>query len=193
MKKNEPPYVKLKHIRVILLDVDGVLTDGRIILAADGDEIKSFHAHDGQGLMAALHMGYEVGLFSSRVSKVAEARARELGIVNVFQGVTDKLKAGKKFVEDHKYKLDECLYMGDDLQDLALLKSVGFSATVPAASEVLQESVDYVTRRDGGWGAVREVIEMMLKIQGKWAGLVEDYSKGRGRTTTIATGVPNGN
>lgn len=193
MKKHEPPYGKLKQIRVVLLDVDGILTDGRIVLMADGSEIKSFHAHDGQGLMSVLHMGYEVALISSRASKVVAARAKELGINNVFQGVTDKLKTAKKFVEDHKYKLDECLYMGDDLQDLPLLRAAGFSATVPEAPEVVQECVDHVTRRGGGRGAVREVIELMLKIQGKWSGLVEEYLRGHGRTTGIGIGAPNGN
>lgn len=193
MEKKEHPYLKLKQIRVILLDVDGILTDGRINLTADGGEIKSFHAHDGQGLMSVLHMGYEVALISSRTSKVVAARAKDLGIGNVFQGVTDKLKIAKKFIEEHKYKFEECLYMGDDLQDMPLLRTAGFSATVPGAPEVVQEAVDHVTRRAGGRGAAREVMDMMLKIQGKWSGLVEEYSRGRGRATGNSNGASNGN
>ncbi|MBI4178619.1 HAD hydrolase family protein [bacterium] len=181
MREAAVPFQKLKSIRVVLLDVDGILTDGRILLgnAADGStfEMKSFHAHDGQGLIFAGKLGYEVGLVTSRESPLVARRAQELGIRHVFQNARDKAAVVKKFLADQRYKPEEFLFMGDDLLDLPVLLFAGFSATVPGAPREIRDRVDYVTDLPGGSGAVREVLELLFKVQGKWSGLLREFSE----------------
>lgn len=175
------PYEKLKRVRVILLDVDGILTNGRIYIgqAPRGElfEFKAFHAFDGQGLIFAKDLGYEVGLVTSRESYIVAQRALELGIPNVFQNVKEKLPCVKKFLAERKYSFDQLLYMGDDLLDLPVLLKAGFSATVPGAPLNIRSEVDYVTDLAGGDGAVREVLEMLFKVQGKWPALLRKFTK----------------
>lgn len=172
MKPAAVPCQKLKKIRVILLDVDGILTDGRIYLGEGPGgalfEFKAFHALDGQGLIYAKQMGFEVGLVTSRESRIVSRRAKELGIPHVFQNVRDKLPCVKKFLSANRYRPDQLLYMGDDFLDLPVLQYAGFSATVPDSPREIRSRVDYVTDTQGGHGAVREVLEMLFKIQGKW-------------------------
>lgn len=180
MKEAAVPCKKLKSIRLILLDVDGILTDGRIIIGSDENgrtiESKAFHAHDGQGLIFAGKLGFEVGLVTSRASPVVTRRAGELGIRHVFQNVKDKAPAVKKFLAEHRFKTNELLYMGDDLLDLPVLLFAGFSATVPEAPRDIRDRVDYVTDLPAGLGAVREVLDMLFKVQGKWPGLMKQFS-----------------
>lgn len=173
------PYQKLKKIRAVFFDVDGILTDGRIILGADSSgrmiECKSFYALDGQGLIFARQLGFHVGLLTSRESKIVAKRAQELGIQTVFQNARDKLPVMKNFLKKNHYRADELLYMGDDLLDLPVLRTAGFSATTPDAPLVIRQNVDYVTDRPGGAGAVREVLELLFKVHGKWKGLVARF------------------
>lgn len=185
MRPSSVPYQKLKAIRAILLDVDGILTDGRIILGEDSGgklfEMKSFHALDGQGLIFARQMGLEVGLVTSRSSRLVERRAEELGIPNVFQNAKDKLPVVKGFLSERRYRPAEFLYMGDDFLDLPVLEIAGFSATVPEASRDIRARVDYVTDLPGGFGAVREVLDMLFKVQGKWPALLRRFSKNKNK------------
>ena len=175
------PYEKLARIRMIFLDVDGVLTDGQLTLtsADSGDlaESKSFNAHDGQGLIAAAQMGYEIGIVTSRKSELVSRRALELGIKCVLQNVKEKLPAVKAHLKSRRRKFSELLYIGDDLLDIPVLESAGFSATVPEAPLPVRRCVDYVTDLSAGRGAVREVLEMLFKIQGKWAGWIGTYCR----------------
>lgn len=175
------PWKKLKRIRLILLDVDGILTDGRIYIgtgpAGSLLELKAFHAHDGQGLVFAGEMGFVTGLVTSRASELVVQRAKELRIPHVFQNVKDKRTAVRAFLKENGYKPEHLLYMGDDFVDLPVLLDAGFSVSVPGAPLEIRRRVDYVTDARGGRGAVREVLEMLFKVQGKWAGLVKKYTR----------------
>ncbi len=177
------PYEKLKPIRVMLLDVDGILTDGRIVLGCGPDggamEFKAFSAYDGQGLILAMQAGIELGLVTSRESPLVARRAQELGIDHVFQNAKVKWPVVESFLRKRKYRARELLYMGDDFPDLPVLKYAGFSATVPGAPLEIRSAVDYVTDQPGGEGAVREVVEMMLKAKGQWAKIVAGYANFR--------------
>ena len=166
---------KMRKVKVLILDVDGVLTDGRIIISDDGQETKCFHVRDGHGLKIMKRAGIEVMFLTGRKSRVVEHRARELGVDKVYQGARDKLAIFNEILADGGLSPEHAAYMGDDIVDLPVLRRAGFSITVcDAHSEVLR-AVDLVTRNAGGRGAVREVCEMILKAQGKWENLMERY------------------
>ena len=167
----------LQKIRLILLDVDGVLTDGRIGMLPGGEEIKFFSVYDGLAIRLAMKVGWEVGFLSGRTSEEAAVRARELGVEIVVQGSRDKVGDFEKILKDRNLRASEVAYMGDDLPDLPLLKRVGFSAAPGNAVESVKSAVHYVTRENGGSGAVREVVDLMLKTTGKWEGIVEELDK----------------
>lgn len=153
---------KAEKIKLIALDVDGVLTDGRIILTNDGDELKCFHSRDGQGIKLAQESGVKFALITGRKSKLVDYRARELDINEVYQDVDDKVSVFRALL--HKYDLEsnQCVYIGDDVGDLALLKKVGLAITVADGVKEVKEVVDYITKREGGKGAVREAIDLIL-------------------------------
>ncbi|OGH61439.1 MAG: hypothetical protein A3G34_05510 [Candidatus Lindowbacteria bacterium RIFCSPLOWO2_12_FULL_62_27] len=175
------PYEKLKKIRACLFDVDGVLTDGRILLGEGPEgalhEHKAFHARDGQGLILASDAGLEVGLVTSRASAIVERRARELRIGHVFQNVKDKLQCVRGFLSGRGLRFEQLLYMGDDLPDLPVLDRAGFSATVPEAPREIRAGADYVTDLPGGSGAVREVLDLLFRTQGRWPKILKKYRK----------------
>lgn len=161
---------RARRIRLLLMDCDGVLTDGSVIYTADGEQAheqtKVFHIHDGQGLRLAKQAGLQLGLISGRNSVAVAVRARELGFDYVFQGVADKLA----FYEDlcQQYSDEAIAYIGDDLPDLPLLRRVGLAIAVADAVSDAQRYAHYITQRPGGRGAVRETIELILKAQLKW-------------------------
>jgi YrbI family 3-deoxy-D-manno-octulosonate 8-phosphate phosphatase len=159
---------KLEHIKLAVFDVDGVLTDGRIMLMSDQREVKTFHVHDGLGLKALKEAGIEVAIISARQSVVVNQRMQELGIVRVFQGERDKGARMQKLLELMKINPEQACFMGDDLQDWPAMKSVGLKFTVPNAAPELRERCDYITAQAGGKGAVREVAELILKAQQRW-------------------------
>jgi 3-deoxy-D-manno-octulosonate 8-phosphate phosphatase (KDO 8-P phosphatase) len=171
---------KARGVTVLLLDVDGVLTDGRLVLDERGRENKCFHVHDGQGIRWLLKSGVEVGIISGRSSGAVQSRARELGITLLFQGVQDKWAVLQKLLKRKGWRLEQVAYAGDDLPDLPLLQRVGLSIGVPNGHPLTRRQVDYVTRTLGGWGAVREVAEELLKSQGKWGSLMKSYAAGTG-------------
>ncbi|MGD0338438.1 MAG: HAD hydrolase family protein [Bacteroidota bacterium] len=161
---------KLKKIRLVLLDVDGVLTDGRVVIGNVGlaiTETKFFDSHDGFGIRRAIESGLRVGIITGRRSELVEARARELGITDIYQGVEDKTKAYTDLKNYAKLRDDEICYMGDDVPDLPLLGTVGFSAAPSDAVAEVQSEVDFVTHNAGGRGAVREILDMILRAQKK--------------------------
>jgi len=162
---------------MLLLDVDGVLTDGTFQpdVSGDGNEGKRFHSRDGIGLVLARKAGLKLGLISGRSSTIVEARARELRMDFVRLGVTDKLAALDEVLTQESCELSELAYMGDDLPDLAILSRAGLSATVHDAPLDVRSRVDYVTRARGGYGAVRELIEVILSSQDKLEDLVRSY------------------
>lgn len=162
-------------IRLLVLDVDGVLTDGRITYTSTGDESKSFNVRDGHAVKMALRAGLGVAIITGRQSDIVKRRADELGIQLVFQGALDKMKALKEILEETHLDTAQIAYMGDDVVDLPLLMNVGLAcAPADAAQEVL-EKAHMVTGARGGEGAVRELILFVLKAQGLWDGLMIRY------------------
>jgi len=166
---------RIRNVKVLILDVDGVLTDGRIILSDDGRETKCFNVRDGHGLKMIRRAGVEVMFLTGRKSLVVEHRARELGVERVYQGALDKLAVLEEILATTGLSPGQVAYMGDDIVDLPVLRRAGFSVTVSDAHEDVLQAVDLVTRNAGGRGAVREVCEIILKAQGKWEGLMERY------------------
>jgi 3-deoxy-D-manno-octulosonate 8-phosphate phosphatase (KDO 8-P phosphatase) len=167
---------RLQRIRLVALDVDGVLSDGRIVLSSDGRDWKSFDAQDGFGIVCAQREGLLVALVSGRNSEVVTRRAQQLRIGEVVQSCDDKRAALRELAEKHRLSLEEVAFMGDDLFDLPALQSVGVSFAPANAAAEVRERVDYVASHSGGAGAVREVMELILKAQGKWESVVEAYT-----------------
>jgi 3-deoxy-D-manno-octulosonate 8-phosphate phosphatase (KDO 8-P phosphatase) len=166
---------KAARIRLLLLDVDGVLTDGGIMVDDRGLETKRFDVRDGLGIALLIRAGIEVGFITGRSSRVVTRRARELKVRMVYQGVQDKPAAYAKIKRRMHLTDDQVAYIGDDIVDLPLLKTAGLGVAVPDGGPELQRRVDYVTRTPGGKGAVREVAELLLKSQGKWDNLTSQY------------------
>ena len=159
---------KARAIKLLLLDVDGVLTDGRIILDDRGVETKHFNVRDGQGIVLLMRAGIEVGLITARSSKAVRYRAKELGLRIVHQGIQNKLSTYGAIRRQSGLAETEIAYIGDDVGDLEILHRVGFAVTVNDGWEELFPAVDYVTEKPAGRGAVREVAELLLKAQNKW-------------------------
>ncbi len=166
---------RLKKIKLLLLDVDGVLTDGRIIYSSDGTETKAFDVKDGHGLKMLQRAGIEVGIITGRESSVVAHRAKELGINILYQGVKDKLIPFNEILKNHSISGADIAYVGDDIVDLPILLRVGFSATVADALPEVRVRVDYVTERAGGKGAVREICDLILKEAGLWDNVTAKY------------------
>jgi len=158
---------QLQKIKLIILDVDGVMTDGKIIYSSDGREYKNFHAHDGFGIVRGKRSGLTFGIISGRSSPMVVKRAEKLGIDFVIQDREDKLEAFEEMKPIQKYSLKETAFIGDDEFDIDLLKVVGFSACPSNAVPAVKKIVHYVTENEGGNGAVREVVDMILRAQKK--------------------------
>jgi 3-deoxy-D-manno-octulosonate 8-phosphate phosphatase (KDO 8-P phosphatase) len=153
---------KAGRIRFLLLDVDGVMTDGTIYIDADGRETKAFNIYDGSGIHLVRKAGVEVGIVTGRQSAIVEFRARELGIAEVHQMILDKIKIYDQLLRKYGLQDFEMAYIGDDVIDLPVLKRVGLSVAVPNAHPDVKEHVDWITRKAGGYGAVREVTDLLL-------------------------------
>lgn len=171
----------LRDIKVIALDVDGVLTRGGIYIGETGETQKRFDAKDGMGITCALRQGLGVSIVTGRKSFIVTRRASELGITDVRSGVVDKGAELEKIAKKFEVEEKNIAYMGDDLNDLPILARAGFSSAPFDAAVEVRERVDYVACKKGGEGAVREVIELILKSQGKWNGIIAAYLfKGQG-------------
>ena len=169
---------KLRAIKMILLDVDGVMTDGRLIYSDNGTEAKSFDVKDGFAIRIASLLGLRFGIITGKMSSIVERRAKELGIEEVHQEFLNKHKAYTDIKQRLHLEDEDLAFIGDDLFDLKVLERVGFSACPSDAVEEVKKTVDYITRAAGGRGAVREVIEMVLKAQNKWGVLFEHLENG---------------
>ena len=156
---------KAQQVKLFITDVDGVLTDGKIILGNEGLEFKAFHVHDGQGIKLAQEVGMEVAIITGRESEAVSCRAAELGISEIYQGVSDKVEVFEQLLADYNLSSAEVSYIGDDLGDLALLKRVGLALTVSNGVAAIKEVADYITTKPGGAGAVREAIQLILALQ----------------------------
>jgi len=166
---------KIKLIGSLILDVDGVLTDGRIIIDDMGNEAKHFNVRDGHGLKLLMRAGIDIILITGRTSQVVEHRARELGITDVYQGAKNKVEILEEIFRKKHISGESVAYIGDDIVDVPVFKKVGFSVAVADASEHAKKSADYITKSNGGKGAVREICEMILMVQDKWDDLVQRY------------------
>jgi 3-deoxy-D-manno-octulosonate 8-phosphate phosphatase (KDO 8-P phosphatase) len=166
---------RLRRIRCLLLDVDGVLTDGKLHFTSDGEEFKTFDAQDGHGIAMAQRAGLTVGFISGRPSKATARRAADLGVKIVLQKPTNKMDMVEKVKRQNGFANDEIAFVGDELVDLPVLRRVGLAVAVPNATAEVKRVAHYQTRRRGGDGAVREVIEMILKAQGSWTRAIAKY------------------
>jgi 3-deoxy-D-manno-octulosonate 8-phosphate phosphatase (KDO 8-P phosphatase) len=160
-------HSKAKKIKLLLLDVDGVLTDGRIILDKQGNELKAFHVRDGHGIKMAQRAGIIVGIITGRQSEVVNIRARELGITEIYQGRHEKIAVYDSILKKYGLNDDAVAYIGDDVVDLDIFKRAGLAVTVADADSSVKPHVDMVTKTAGGRGAVREFINLILNQQGK--------------------------
>ena len=170
------PKTNLTDIQMLVLDVDGVLTDGTLIINGDGSESKSFNALDGHGIRMWRRAGLKVAFLSGRLSEPTRYRAEQLEIEYCFQNCHDKLSELEKLLEQVGLSANAIAYIGDDLPDLPVIRYVGFGIAVANAVDEVKQYADYITTRRGGSGAVREVIEYILKNTGKWQKLMERYS-----------------
>ena len=166
------------RVKLLLLDCDGVLTDGRIMLLADGDEQKTFHTRDGHGLVLLHRAGLQSGIISGRTSAAVAARARDLGITHVRQGTHNKIVEFAEVVAAAGVREEMVAFVGDDVTDIPLMRRSGFAVAVADAAAEVRACAHYVTELPGGFGAVREVCELILKAQGRWAELMRRYTEG---------------
>lgn len=166
---------KLRPIKLVIFDVDGVLTDGRIIYDNAGVETKAFDVKDGHGIKLLMRCGIDVGIITARESNVVAVRAANLGIGIVFQGMKDKLKAFEEILRTTGLAPSQIGYVGDDIIDLPVIRRAGFSASVADGVSEVRERVDYIAQKKGGCGAAREICELVLKAQGHWDAVIAGY------------------
>lgn len=166
---------RLKKIKLLVLDVDGVMTDGRIIFDSNGVESKFFNVKDGHGIKMLQRSGVEIGIISGRESVVVANRAAELGINLVYQKALDKMVPYRQMLETTGLLDEQVAYMGDDVIDIPIMRRVGYAAApADAVAEVLPHA-HFIARNKGGWGAVRELCDQILKAQGTWENITARY------------------
>lgn len=171
----EELQARARRLQLILLDVDGVLTDGTVAIHSTGGESKSFHIRDGAAIVWARREGLEIGLLSGRPSEATARRAAELGISLVLQAGQDKMRSYQGVLAESRCEDDQVAYMGDDLLDLAVLERVGLSAAPADAAAEVRNRVHWVSTHAGGRGAVRELLELVLRAQGKWDRIIQTF------------------
>jgi 3-deoxy-D-manno-octulosonate 8-phosphate phosphatase (KDO 8-P phosphatase) len=172
-------HKNLDAIKMLVLDVDGVLTDGTILVDSRGHESKSFSIIDGHGIKMWKRAGLKIAFLSGRASATTKHQAKELAVDFCLNGRRDKLKGLSELVKMCKIPPEQIAYVGDDLPDLPVIKCAGFSAAVANAVVEIKQAADYVTKKSGGQGAVREIIEYILKKTGKWNAIVKKYNPGK--------------
>lgn len=168
---------KIKSLKLLILDVDGVLTDGRLFFDQDGREYKCFHARDGHGIKLLRRSGVELAVISGRQSDAVAVRMRSLGVDYVYQGQENKIAAFDELLEKLAVTADETAYVGDDLLDLPIMQRVGFAVAVSDANVAIKPYADWCTQVPGGLGAVREVCDLIMQTQGNFEGILQGYLK----------------
>lgn len=166
---------KAKKVKLLLLDVDGVLTDGRIVYDSKGRDMKFFDVHDGLGVYLLKKAGIKTILITARGSRAIRPRAKDMQVEAVFENISPKTSILDKILKKYEVGVDEVCFVGDDLVDLCLMKKVGLAIAVFNAPAEIKQASDYVTLKEGGRGAVREVAELILKTQDKWKKVSEPY------------------
>lgn len=160
--------LRAKKVKMIIMDVDGTLTDGTLLIMPDGEEIKSYNVLDGMGILLSHLAGFKTGIITGKTSNPLAHRAKKLKITELHQGILDKKGTLLEILDRHKLKAEEIAYIGDDLGDLEVIKEVGFSAAVSNAHPLIKENSHFLCQQEGGKGAVREFIEFILTHQDKW-------------------------
>ncbi|EAX47322.1 3-deoxy-D-manno-octulosonate 8-phosphate phosphatase, YrbI family [Thermosinus carboxydivorans Nor1] len=166
---------RAQKVKLLIFDVDGVLTNGQIIFGPDGEAMKVFHSQDGLGIAVAHKVGLKTAIITGRETEMVRRRGAELNITDVYQGAMDKVAALNELLAKHGLAADEAGYVGDDLNDLPVMLRVGFACAVSNAVAEVKAAAHFVATREGGRGAAREIIEFILKAQGKWEQIVEIY------------------
>jgi 3-deoxy-D-manno-octulosonate 8-phosphate phosphatase (KDO 8-P phosphatase) len=166
---------KAQKIKLVVFDVDGVLTDGRLIIGDDGQEYKSFHSRDGHGMRLLQYTGVKIAVITGRTSKTVEHRMRDLGISHVYQGQKVKLPAFEALIQDLSLDADECAYVGDDWVDLSIMQRVGLAIAVQDADALVKKHAHWITPSKGGYGAAREVCELIMEGQGTLQDQIERH------------------
>lgn len=159
---------KLTRVKAFIFDVDGVLTDGSVILMPDGEQVRTMNIKDGYALEKASQLGYKIAIISGGKQEIIRKRMAGLGVTDVYLGIRDKLDTFKEYIEIHNISPDEILYMGDDMPDYEVMQRVGVPTCPNDSSPEIKAISIYVSPQNGGKGAVRDVIEQVLRVQGKW-------------------------
>jgi 3-deoxy-D-manno-octulosonate 8-phosphate phosphatase (KDO 8-P phosphatase) len=159
---------KAKRVKLLILDIDGVMTDGRIVYSIYGDELKFFDVQDGFGITLLNRAGIKSVIITAKKTRIVKLRARDMKVAKAYQGYSDKSVAFNKILKSFRVESADICFVGDDIIDLPVLRRVGFAVAVPNAVEEVKNCAHYVTSRMGGRGAVREICDLILKSQGKW-------------------------
>jgi len=175
MQNEKTNQDRAKKIKLLMLDIDGVFTDGRIYFGNYGDEIKSFNVLDGFGVLLARRAGIKVVIITAKGSKIVKKRAKEMSIDGLYLNSTDKRKVYEKVLKKFKVTPEEACFLGDDLLDTPVLKRVGLAVAVPNAVDEAKANSHMVTTKSGGHGAVREICDFLIKSQGKWSEVTRKY------------------
>ncbi len=165
---------RIKKIKALVMDVDGILTNGQIVIDHQGNETKYFDVQDGLGIVLMKKAGYTTAIISARTSLAVTARANDLKIDKVFQDAQPKTNALQTLLKEFGLKKEEVCFMGDDLTDVCVLKEAGLAVSVPNGSNDTKRFAHYITQKRGGEGAVREVVELILRVKGEWKKMVEE-------------------
>lgn len=176
MQITEPILTKARNIRMVILDVDGVMTDGRVLLLPDGQELKFFSIHDGFGIVCAMKAGIRIGIISGRSSPSLKIRCEELGIEDLYMEKMEKLPVLDQICKEHNLSYDQVAFIGDDVPDLPVLEKVGLSVAPANAHESVKSRVDLVLTKSGGDGAVREFLDLLLQAQGKSDSILKKFT-----------------
>ena len=174
---NSDVLEKARRVKLLIVDIDGVMTDGRIIYSVYGDELKFFDVQDGFGITLLNRAGIKSVIITAKKSRIVTLRGRDLKVAKTYQGFMDKLIPFNKILRRFKVSPEEICFIGDDLIDMPVLKRVGFAVAVPNAVEEVRDVAHYITSKTGGRGAVREVCDMILKAQDKWSLATSRYFK----------------
>ncbi len=166
---------KAKRVKLVILDVDGVMTDGSIVLDNEGNEYKRFHVRDGHGVRMLSKVGIRTAIITGRRSKVVDRRAEELGIADVHQGIFKKSAVYDELLDKYGLENENVAFMGDDTVDIELFKKAGLTAVPADAEEDVKRVADFISTRNGGRGAVREFIDLILKSSGQWEKVSGEY------------------
>lgn len=168
-------FARTKDIKLVIFDVDGVLTDGSIIIGDDGEEYKAFHSRDGHGMRLLQYTGVEIAIITGRTSKVVEHRMTNLGINHLYQGQKVKLPAFEDLIDRLKLKPEQCAYVGDDWVDMAIMSRVGLAIAVQDADAIVKKHAHWITPAKGGKGAARQVCELIMEGQGTLQDQIERH------------------